>query len=62
MSLVKPIAMRVSDVVVATSLSRSRIYELISSREIPSIKVGGCRLVLRSDLEAYFERLKASAA
>ncbi|WP_439570753.1 helix-turn-helix domain-containing protein [Sphingomonas sp.] len=49
---IEPLTVRVSTAVRITGLSRSRIYELIQSGEIETVKVGRCTLV-------QFESLKA---
>ena len=49
----EPLAYRVGAASAVSGLSRSRMYELFASGELRSIKRGGCRLVLRSDLLAY---------
>ena len=54
------IAFRVDEAVRATGLSRSSIYLLLASGDLPALKAGGRRLILRSDLEAYFEKLKSA--
>lgn len=50
------VSYRVKELVVATGLSRSTIYALLTSGELPSFKFHGNRLVLRSDLEAMFAK------
>lgn len=52
------IALRVKDAAEAAGLSRSSIYELISSGVLPSIKACGRRLILREDLEAYLRSMR----
>jgi excisionase family DNA binding protein len=54
------IAFRIDDAVRVSGLSRSSLYLLIARGDLPAIKAGGRRLILRADLEAYFERLKAA--
>ena len=39
-------------------LGRSFTYEFIRTRQLPSIKVGGARRVLATDLVAFVQRLK----
>jgi predicted DNA-binding transcriptional regulator AlpA len=46
------IALRIDEVVMASGLSRSSIYALIASGDLPSTKVAGRRLVLVDDLKA----------
>lgn len=43
------------------SVSRSTIYRLINDGELPSAKVRGSRVILRSDLIATLERLRELA-
>ena len=44
--------MRISTAVRITGLSRSRIYELIQSGDIDTVKVGRCTLVQFASLKA----------
>lgn len=53
------IALRVSDAVAASGLSRSTLYVLMAQGELRAVKAGGRRLILRSDLEAYLRGLPA---
>ena len=55
------IAFRIDEAVRATGLSRSSLYVLIANGALPALKAGGRRLILRSDLQAYFDGLKAGA-
>ena len=50
------LAYRINEVVEATGLGRSKIYELINSNQLPVVKLDGCTLVLRRHLEALLER------
>ena len=54
------IAYRIDEAVRATGLSRSSLYVLIASGALPALKAGGRRLILRSDLQTYFEGLKSA--
>jgi excisionase family DNA binding protein len=56
------IAFRVDDAVRVSGLSRSSLYLLMANGELPAIKAGGRRLILRADLEKYFEGLRAAEA
>jgi excisionase family DNA binding protein len=49
-SYVAKIAYRVDEAVKASGLGRSFLYERIASGELKSIKVGGRRLILRTEL------------
>ncbi len=53
----EPIALRIPEAALAAGLSRSKIYEEIKARRLRAIKAGGRRLILRTDLEAYFANL-----
>jgi excisionase family DNA binding protein len=55
------IAFRIDEAVRATGLSRSSLYVLIASGELPAVKAGGRRLILRADLQSYFQRLRSAA-
>jgi len=49
---IEPLTVRISTAVRITGLSRSRIYELIQSGDIDTVKVGRCTLVLFASLKA----------
>lgn len=49
---IEPLTVRISTAVRITGLSRSRIYELIQSGDINTVKVGRCTLVLFASLKA----------
>lgn len=42
------------------SVSKSRIYDLLRSGELPSVKVGRSRLVKATDLDAFVTSLEPS--
>lgn len=50
-----PLAYRVNDAARASGISRSSLYELISSGALTSIKVAGRRLILADDLRSFLE-------
>ncbi|WP_407337751.1 helix-turn-helix domain-containing protein [Methylocapsa polymorpha] len=50
-SLRDRISLRIDEVVSASGLSRSSIYKLLKSNELPSRIVAGRRLILKDDLE-----------
>ncbi len=58
---IKPLAFTIHDAVAYSGLSRSRLYTLIQSSELPSLQVGGRRMILRDDLDAFFFRLAQAA-
>lgn len=47
---------RINEAVEATGLGRTKLYELINSNQLPVVKLDGCTLVRRCDLEALLER------
>lgn len=53
---------RVSDVAACLSLSRTKVYELVRSGTLPSVRIGGTRRVRGADLTAYVESLERVAA
>jgi excisionase family DNA binding protein len=55
------IAMSVANAATYSSLSRSFLYLKIKDGTLRTIKVGGRRLILRTDLEAYFETFRTAA-
>jgi len=55
------LAYRIKEAAEVLAISRSRLYELVSAGEIQVLKEGARTLVRRSELEAYLDRLEASA-
>ncbi|MBP0453456.1 helix-turn-helix domain-containing protein [Kitasatospora sp. RG8] len=56
MSTAVPIAMTVPEVMAALRISRSKVYDLIRSREIPSFTVGTRRRFDAADVAAYMRK------
>jgi excisionase family DNA binding protein len=56
-STLTPIAVGPLDAARLMGVSRSRIYELLNSGELPSYKDGRRRLILVADIEAWLVRL-----
>ncbi len=56
MSDPEKVTYRVRELVVATGLSRSTIWSLIKRGELPSFKLHGARLILKSDVDAWLAR------
>lgn len=52
---------RIPEVAARLSLSRAKVYELIASGALVTVKVDGCRRVRSSDLEAFVAALGPSA-
>jgi excisionase family DNA binding protein len=57
---IEPLTVRISTAVRITGLSRSRIYELIQSGDIDTVKVGRCTLVQFESLKALTRSRAAS--
>ena len=53
--------LKIPEVVERLRLSRSKIYELMQTGELPSLKVGRSRRVLASDVEAFLRRCRVAA-
>jgi excisionase family DNA binding protein len=53
---------RVTDAAEALSLSRAKVYELITSGALRSVRIDGARRVRAVDLEAFVESLGSEAA
>lgn len=52
---------RIPEVASHLSLSRSKVYELLKSGELPSVHIDRSRLVRKSDLEAYVDSLAVAS-
>ena len=52
---------RVTEVAVLLNVSRSKVYELLASGDLPSVKIDRTRLVRGSDLRDYVESLRPVA-
>ncbi len=50
--------LKVTDVAARLALGRSLTYQYIQSGELRSVKVGGARRVLVSDLEEFVKQLR----
>jgi excisionase family DNA binding protein len=57
-----PLLLSVADAAHMIGVSRSKLYELLASNEIPSVRIGSRRLVAVATLQAWVaEQLAASA-
>lgn len=56
---IEPISVRIPDAVRLTGLSRSRLYELMRSGDIPFVKVGSSTLIPFDSLRAFIDRRRA---
>jgi excisionase family DNA binding protein len=50
------IAYSVHDAAIVSGLSRSKLYELMKSGALPSVKLGARRLIRHADLAAVFDQ------
>ncbi|MFD7321071.1 helix-turn-helix domain-containing protein [Streptomyces sp. NPDC059875] len=55
-------AVTVPEVMAALKLSRSKVYDLVRSRQLKSIKVGRCRRVPTESLRAFIQTQLEEAA
>jgi excisionase family DNA binding protein len=53
---------RVSEVASALGLSRAKVYELINSGALHSVRIDGARRIRAVDLEAFVASLSGEAA
>jgi excisionase family DNA binding protein len=53
---------RVGEAAAAFGLSRAKVYELISSGALRSVRIDGARRIRAADLEAYVASLGEDAA
>lgn len=53
--------LKVPEAAAQLGVSRAKLYELITDGTLPSVKVGGCRRILATDLQLFVERLTRSA-
>ncbi len=52
--------LKVPDVVACLGVSRAKVYELMASGELPSVRVGGSRRIRACDLERFVTDLDAN--
>lgn len=57
MNHVEPLLLRVEEVATQLGLCRAKVYDLIGSNEIRSVKIGRSRRIRSTDLAAYVEQL-----
>ena len=61
MTTMEPLLMRVPEAAQYLSLSRAKVYELIKSGVLPSVRIDGARRLRPADLRAYVESLREAA-
>ena len=53
---------RVSEVAEFLGVSKAKVYELVGSGALPSVRLDGCRRVRADDLRAYVDGLSSVAS
>jgi excisionase family DNA binding protein len=53
---VAPLTRSIAEVVAATGIGRTKVYEAIRDRDLPIVKIGKRSLVLDEDLRAWLRR------
>lgn len=53
---------KVAEVAQVLSLSRTKVYELVRTGELPSVRIGGSRRVRGEDLAQFVESLQRVSA
>lgn len=56
------LTIRIGDATRMLGIGRSKLYELINSREVETIKLGSATLIVVESIHAFIERRRASAA
>lgn len=59
--MMEKLAYSVEDVADLLSVGRSKVVQLVSTGELPSVKLGGRRLVTRRDLDEFVEGLRTAS-
>jgi excisionase family DNA binding protein len=54
----EPISVRIADAIRLTGIRRSKLYELIASGDLKTVKIGRCTLVPVASLHAMIERAR----
>jgi excisionase family DNA binding protein len=54
----EPIQFRVDELSLVVGLEKTKIYELINSKELPSYKIGGTRFVHSKDVWSFTIRFR----
>ncbi len=56
--VMEPIAVRILEAVRLTGIGRSKLYELIASGDIETVKIGSCTLIPMASLHGLIERAR----
>lgn len=52
---VKQELLKASEIATILNVSKPMVYKLMQTRQIPTVRIGQCRRVLREDLEKYIQ-------
>jgi hypothetical protein len=55
----EPITVRIPEAIRLTGIGRSKLYELIASKDVEVVKIGNCTLIPMASLYALIERAKS---
>lgn len=53
---IEPLSVRISDAIRLTGIRRSKLYELMASGDLETVKIGRCTLIPLDSLRALIER------
>lgn len=56
----EPIAVRIAEAIRLTGIRRSKLYELIASGDLETVKIGRCTLIPMESLRGLIERGRRS--
>lgn len=59
--MVERLLLRVDEAAELLGLGRSKVYELVTAGELESVTVGRARRIPRAALEAFVEKMRATA-
>lgn len=55
---IEPLLLTANEAAEALAVGRSKIYELIMSGKLESVRIGGCRRIPREALDAFVSQLR----
>ncbi len=58
----EPLMMTVKEAARRLAMGRSATYKFIQTGELPSVKLGGARRILLTDLQEFVRRMREEAA
>lgn len=60
-AIIRPLAVAPAEAARMLSIGKTRLYEMIGTKDIPVIKIGRRTLIRVKDIEAYLDRQQAEA-